>query len=190
MLTLSAPAVKHRLGILRRAHPAAHRERHKQLRRRRRTVSSSVPRPSCVAVMSSSTISSAPAAAWRCASSAGSPASTMSTKLDALDDPPAAHIQTRNNPLRQQSQPLVILHPERSRRGRFPAFRFRLCRLVRIQSGHLERPHSRASSPWDMLFYNSTKFLSTRNPTSADFSGWNCTPITFSRSTAAVNAPP
>ena len=25
---------------------------------------------------------------------------------------------------------------------------------------------------------------------SADFSGWNCTPITFSRSTAAVNAPP
>jgi hypothetical protein len=36
----------------------------------------------------------------------------------------------------------------------------------------------------------SKKFLNTRNPTSADFSGWNCTPITFSRSTTAVNAPP
>ena len=43
------------------------------------TVSSSVPRPSCVAVMSSSTISSAPPRACRCASSAGSPASTIST---------------------------------------------------------------------------------------------------------------
>jgi len=43
------------------------------------TVSNKVPRPSCVAVISNSTISSAPAAAWRCANSAGSPASTIST---------------------------------------------------------------------------------------------------------------
>ena len=45
----------------------------------RRTVSSSVARPSCVAVMSSSTISSAPSRAWRAACVAGSPASTRST---------------------------------------------------------------------------------------------------------------
>ena len=53
------------------------------------TVSSSVPRPSCVAVISSNTISSAPAAACRCASSAGSPASTISTNCTPFTTRPA-----------------------------------------------------------------------------------------------------
>src|SRR5688572_25157053 len=34
-----------------------------------------------------------------------------------------------------------------------------------------------------------TKFLSTRSPAADDFSGWNCTPKTRSRCTAAVKVP-
>ena len=70
-------------------------ERTNRLRAVRRTVSSSVPRPSCVAVMSSSTISSAPASAWRAASSAGSPASTRSTNCTPLTTRPPSRRDRR-----------------------------------------------------------------------------------------------
>ena len=78
-LTLSAPASNtcSASSALRMPPPTA--KGTKSSRAARRTVSSSVWRPSCVAVMSSRTISSAPSRAWRAASAAGSPASTRST---------------------------------------------------------------------------------------------------------------
>ncbi len=79
MLTLSAPASKTaRASSADRMPPPTVNGTNKDSAVRF-TVSSSVPRPSCVAVISNKTISSAPPRACRCASSAGSPASTIST---------------------------------------------------------------------------------------------------------------
>ena len=56
----------------------------------RRTTSSMVERPSGVAEMSRKTISSAPSAAYRAASSTGSPSSVRPTKLTPFTTLPAA----------------------------------------------------------------------------------------------------
>jgi len=79
MLTLSAPALKTAAASSADRMPPPTVNGTNKDSAVRFTVSSNVPRPSCVAVISSKTISSAPPRACRCASSAGSPASTIST---------------------------------------------------------------------------------------------------------------
>ena len=56
-------------------------------------------RRSCEAVMSRKMSSSAPSASYRAASSTGSPASRMADEVDALDHPPVAHVEARDDAL-------------------------------------------------------------------------------------------
>ena len=87
-LILSAPASKTAVASSSVRTPPPTVKGTKRRRAVRRTVSSSVPRASCVAVMSSNTISSAPALAWRAANSAGSPALMRSTNCTPLTTRP------------------------------------------------------------------------------------------------------
>ena len=131
MLTLSAPASKTCAASLAERMPPPTQKGTKSSRAVRRTVSSSVCRPSCVAVMSSSTISSAPSRAWRAACVAGSPASMRSTNCTPLTTRPPCTS-------RQAIMRLVITAcslPHGGRRGR--PIRFAGPETV-LQSGTLE----------------------------------------------------
>ena len=103
MLTLSAPASKTCSASSALRMPPPTQKGTKSSRAVRRTVSSSVWRPSWVAVMSSRTISSAPSRAWRAASSAGSPASMRSTNCTPLTTRPCVHVEAGDDALGQHA---------------------------------------------------------------------------------------
>src|SRR6185437_2758822 len=96
----------------------------KRSRAARRTVSASVLRPSDVAVMSSNTISSAPADAWASASSAGSPASRSCWNRMPFTTRPASTSRQAMILLASRSEGTEVLQDFPPRRSGF--FRMKL----------------------------------------------------------------